>query len=152
MEKPVSLTELCKYGITVDSVALKTFFLFSLEPFSFIFFGVQIVSIFLHYIPSLSVNPKSSAIYHIQISLVSLLCGPIVILHLITTCLFGFVCRFQSMSITILRSYSIKLLIRQNAINLALRNTIFLVRNTTPLLPIILLFQLIYGSYLMGPN
>ena len=51
------------------------------------------------------------------------------ILHLITTCLFGFVCRFQSMSITILRSYSIELLIRQNAINLALRNTIFLMRS-----------------------
>ena len=59
VEKPVSLTEFCKYGITVASVKLKPFFFL-------IFFGVQVMSNFLHYIPSISVNPKSSAIYHIE--------------------------------------------------------------------------------------
>jgi len=38
----------------------------------------------------------------------------------IITCLFGVICRFQYMSILILRSYGIELLIRQNAINPAL--------------------------------
>ena len=47
----------------------------------------------------------------------------------IITCLFGVVCRFQYMSITILRSYGTKLLIRQNVINPALRNTIFIMRS-----------------------
>ena len=48
------------------------------------------------------------------------------ILHSIITRLV--VCRFQSMSITILRSYGVELLIRQNAINLPLRNTMVIMR------------------------